>query len=357
MELNWAPRIPWSDDGPGAAPPQPPWPIDPPGGLAPLPPPGRTAPPGPGEATEDIAVGPIEEPEGPQAAKQDDKAKEPARSWLRQVSFRSRISILVGAAVGIAVAMAALVSYVAVGRQLERQATTNLDNAIGSASGLVAFQGTTGFVTQRVFNFQNQTGDSVQVITKTEVVSLQSGQPSNSRFFPMSTGAAQVLKNGPGGNAIIETVTATNGEPYRVASVPTAISGVVVQIGYPLTAVDNTLAFLRLMLVLVALGGVAVATGLGWAVGRTSMRPVEDLTLAAEHVAATQDLSATIDDDGNDELARLAAQLQRHACGPGIVEAPADTARFRRRARTTHTPHKSAHQHRGSYADQRPAVG
>jgi two-component system sensor histidine kinase MprB len=306
MELNWAPQSPWSDDGPGAAPPQPPWPIYPPGGLAPLPPPGGTAPPEPGGATEDIAAGPTEEPEGPQAAKQDDKAKVPTRSWLRQVSFRGRISILVGAAVGIAVAMAALVSYVAVGRQLERQATTNLDNAIGSASGLVAFEGTAEVVTPRVLNFQNQTGDSVQVITKTEVVSLQSGQPSNTRFFPMSAGAAQVLRDGPDGNAIIETVTATNGEPYRVASVPTSIPGVVVQIGYPLTAVDNTLAFLRLMLILVAIGGVAVATGLGWAVGRASMRPVEDLTLAAEHVAATQDLSATIDDDGNDELARLA---------------------------------------------------
>ncbi len=140
------------------------------------------------------------------AAKQDDKAKEPARSWLRQVSFRSRISILVGAAVGIAVALAALVSYVAVGRQLERQATTNLDNAISSAAGLVhvGFPEPRPYSPPRVFNFQNQTGDSVQVITKTEVISLQSGQPSNSRFFPMTAGAAQVLKNGPDGNAIIE---------------------------------------------------------------------------------------------------------------------------------------------------------
>jgi two-component system sensor histidine kinase MprB len=226
---------------------------------------------------------------------------------LRQVSFRSRVSILVGAAVGIAVALAALVSYVAVGRQLERQATTNLDNAIGSAPGLVhvGFPSPTISLPQ-VFNFQNQTGDSVQVITKTEVYSLESGQPSNNRFFPMTSDAAQVLKNGPDGTVIIETLTASNGERYRVASAPTAISGVVVQIGYPLTAVDNTLAFLSLMLILVALGGVAVATGLGWAVGRASMRPVEDLTLAAEHVAATQDLSATIDDEGNDELARLA---------------------------------------------------
>ncbi len=337
MELNWAPQSPWSDDVAGVATPQPAWPVYPPAEPAPSAPDVVPLPPWPREGSDDIVAAPGEGNGEPVAARHSDfeqdgaehdgaghdgagqdrpdgerKAKEPALAWLRQVSFRSRISILVGAAVGIAVAMAALVSYVAVGRQLERQATTNLDNAIASAGGLVyPVQGLNGavsaeVVTQRAFNFQNQTGDSVQVISNTEVISLQSGQASHTRLFPMSRGAAEVLKAGASGSAIIETVTATNGAQYRLASVPTPIPGVVVQIGYPLTAVDNTLAFLRLMLVLVALGGVAVATGLGWAVGRASMRPVEDLTLAAEHVAATQDLSATIDDEGNDELARLA---------------------------------------------------
>jgi two-component system sensor histidine kinase MprB len=312
MELNWAPQSPWSEDVAGVAAPQPPWPVYPPDEPGPPGPSEKAIPPWPSDDAGNTALGPGEEHGEPASAEQEtpergDKAKEPARSWLRQVSFRSRISILVGAAVGIAVAMAALVSYVAVGRQLERQATTNLDNALNSAAGLVhvGFSGAS-YSPAQLFNFQNQTGDSVQVITKTEVISLQSGQPSDTRFFPMTAGATQVLRNGPDGNAVIETLTATNGARYRVASVPTAITGVVVQIGYPLTAVNNTLAFLRLMLILVAVGGVAVATGLGWAVGRASMRPVEDLTLAAEHVAATQDLSATIDDEGNDELARLA---------------------------------------------------
>ena len=49
---------------------------------------------------------------------------------LREVSFRTRISVLVGVAVGVAVAMAALVSYVAVSRQLEQQANSNLQSAV-----------------------------------------------------------------------------------------------------------------------------------------------------------------------------------------------------------------------------------
>ncbi len=44
----------------------------------------------------------------------------------------------------------------------------------------------------------------------------------------------------------------------------------------------------------------------GYAIGRDTIRPVERLTAAAEHVAATQDLDSTIDDRGEDELARLA---------------------------------------------------
>ena len=73
-------------------------------------------------------------------------------------------------------------------------------------------------------------------------------------------------------------------------------------------------------LILVALGGVALAAGLGWAVGRASIRPVEDLTLAAEHVTATQDLSATINEEGNDELARLARSFNAMLAALAVVQ-------------------------------------
>ena len=52
--------------------------------------------------------------------------------------------------------------------------------------------------------------------------------------------------------------------------------------------------------------GVAIGVALGYAIGRDTIRPVERLTAAAEHVAATQDLDSTIDERGEDELARLA---------------------------------------------------
>jgi two-component system sensor histidine kinase MprB len=78
------------------------------------------------------------------------------------------------------------------------------------------------------------------------------------------------------------------------------------QIARPLSDIQHSLADLRRILWLVGLAGIAVAVGLGYLIGRATIRPVERLTAAAEHVAATQELDAKIDDDGQDELARLA---------------------------------------------------
>jgi hypothetical protein len=68
-------------------------------------------------------------------------------------------------------------------------------------------------------------------------------------------------------------------------------SGRVVQFAQPLTEVDDLLGHLRLILVLLGLGGIALAALLGQLVARAAVLPVRRLTRAAEHVAETQDLS------------------------------------------------------------------
>jgi two-component system sensor histidine kinase MprB len=78
------------------------------------------------------------------------------------------------------------------------------------------------------------------------------------------------------------------------------------QVARPLSDIQHTLADLRRILLLVALAGIGLAVGVGYVIGRATIRPVERLTKAAEHVAATQELDAEINDDGDDELARLA---------------------------------------------------
>ena len=77
----------------------------------------------------------------------------------------------------------------------------------------------------------------------------------------------------------------------------------------PLEEVDRTLRDLTFALVLVGLGGVALAVWLGLLVARAALTPVKQLTDAAEHVARTHDLSRRIRADRTDELSRLGASF------------------------------------------------
>lgn len=94
----------------------------------------------------------------------------------------------------------------------------------------------------------------------------------------------------------------------RVAIAPTSDDRAV-QFARPLDGVDATTNDLRTMLIVMGIGGVGVAALLALATSRTVLRPLARLTRAAEHVAATQDLGASIDLRRRDELGRLASTV------------------------------------------------
>jgi len=84
-----------------------------------------------------------------------------------------------------------------------------------------------------------------------------------------------------------------------------APGGAALMLAAPREDVDGALRRLLAILAGVSGAGVAAAAGLGVLVSRRALRPVERLTDATEHVAATQDLSRRIAVDGDDELARM----------------------------------------------------
>jgi two-component system, OmpR family, sensor histidine kinase MprB len=99
------------------------------------------------------------------------------------------------------------------------------------------------------------------------------------------------------------------GDHLRVLTAPMG-SGRAIQVARSLEEVDGTLHTLLLVLGLVSLGGVAVAAFLGWAISRTAMAPLAELTETTEHVARTSDLHHRIEVNGSrDELARLAGSF------------------------------------------------
>jgi two-component system, OmpR family, sensor histidine kinase MprB len=85
--------------------------------------------------------------------------------------------------------------------------------------------------------------------------------------------------------------------------------GAAVQVARPLTEVDASLERLGLFLLLIAVGGVAIAALLGLVVSRAALSPVRRLTEAAERVSETRDLTERIQVDGKDELSRLAVSF------------------------------------------------
>jgi two-component system, OmpR family, sensor histidine kinase MprB len=111
----------------------------------------------------------------------------------------------------------------------------------------------------------------------------------------------------PSTPALLRTVT-VDGVDYRLITVGWR-RGVAVQIARDLSEIDDTLSGLRLRLGALVLGGVAMATLLGWWLAGRIVRPVRRLRGAAEQIAVTQDLSTPLPTDGPGEVGSLARSL------------------------------------------------
>jgi two-component system, OmpR family, sensor histidine kinase MprB len=226
-------------------------------------------------------------------------------AWLRRKSFRVRLSALVAAAVGVAVALTALASYLAVHHELYRQVDSSLN---GEVSFLVSTQGDLRGQDQ-AGNFLQRFNDSLLNFIGPDGTPITLDPFLSTSTLPVNKSDLTVATAGAGAGPRFRNIT-YQGQSYRLltvgADVQPAGTTAAIQIARPLTDINHSLADLRLILWIAALSGIAVAVGLGYLVGKATIRPVERLTAAAEHVAATQDLDSTIDEQGEDELARLA---------------------------------------------------
>ncbi|MGH9056744.1 MAG: ATP-binding protein [Acidimicrobiales bacterium] len=222
--------------------------------------------------------------------------------WLRRISFRVRLGTLVAVAVGMTLALASFASYVAVRHQLFSQVDSSLRTEVASATQLSPGE---VFNANRVADFLHRHGNGLfQVLAPDGSVLIA---PSlTARPLPVTQSQAALVGTDHGSSLASITY---DGEQYRVLTEGGYSLGgapVAIQVARPLSDINHSLSDLRLILWVVALSGIAVAVGAGYLVGRATMRPVVRLTAAAEHVAETQDLEARIDEDGDDELARLA---------------------------------------------------
>jgi two-component system, OmpR family, sensor histidine kinase MprB len=111
--------------------------------------------------------------------------------------------------------------------------------------------------------------------------------------------AAAGTTNGP------YDATSADGRHVRIYTIGVT-AGYAVLSTRDLTEVDATLRRLGLSLLVITGLGCLAAFGIGLVVARAGLRPINRLTGAAEHVAATLDLDQPMAVAGNDEVARLA---------------------------------------------------
>jgi two-component system sensor histidine kinase MprB len=210
--------------------------------------------------------------------------------------------LLAAIAVAIAIALAAGIAYVTVQNRLFDEADRSLREQAMRAADFSVRPGALPFGGQPAPDPFPRSDQYVQIIGVDGTISAPSGQTVE---LPVDAEDRAIAGNGNG--AVIRNVS-VDGEHLRMITVATR-DGALVQLAKPLVEIDNTLASLRITLALVALGGIALAAVLGFIVARAVLLPVERLTAAAEHVAETQDLDASIDVDRSDELGRLAASF------------------------------------------------
>ncbi|HVM67035.1 MAG TPA: HAMP domain-containing sensor histidine kinase [Acidimicrobiales bacterium] len=208
--------------------------------------------------------------------------------WVERLSLRLRLVLAAAIAVAVAVVLVAGGAYVLARHELYSQVDSSLRSDAASLNRTPLERGT-------------RLGFSLQVLDPAGNV-LFGGQ------LPV-TSADRAVAAGDRSYAFHDTTV--DGNHFRVYTIPVVgpEGASAAQLAVPLDAVDHTLSHLAAWLTLLGAVGIALAAVLGLLVARAALAPVNRLTSDAERVAATMDLSSTIEVEGADEIARLGQAL------------------------------------------------
>jgi two-component system sensor histidine kinase MprB len=219
------------------------------------------------------------------------------------MSLRTQLTLLTALSVAIAVVAVSLAAYFAASNRLRGQIDDALHaraTIVEDAPGLPRAEPGDLPRGARPRDPFGQTDTFFQVIDSSgNIVRAPANQEVK---LPVSADDVAVANNAH--TAFMRDVNA-GGMHLRLITSP-GQTGEAVQVARSLSEVDASLSDLRNILLGVSGAGVAFAAIVGLVVAQRSLRPVARLTAAAEHVASTQNLEATIEVNRNDEIGRLA---------------------------------------------------
>ncbi|MFH8383714.1 sensor histidine kinase [Kitasatospora sp. NPDC018058] len=233
--------------------------------------------------------------------------------WLRSRSLRGRLTFLSAAAVAVAIAMSALACWFIVDKQLYGQVRTDLASAPLAAGGV------------RSLTCYPTPEDALEHQRVSSMPEISGAVPRDTQFLSaagicLPPGAAKAIVSEPddlaalrlkSGQSIIRNGKYTNGEPamIRLTASHNFTTPVVVMIATPTQPIEDSLRGLAILLGAVSLGGILLAAVAGRLVAHSSLKPVDQLTDAVEHIARTEEVGTTIPVHGDDEIARLSTSF------------------------------------------------
>ena len=230
------------------------------------------------------------------------------------MTFRGRLVLAATAAVLVVVVLGSLATYLVAYNSLVGSVDVNLSN------GVVATLDAEGGTPRIDNNYcSSSPGECIQVVDHTGQVVSGFGQSlavtGTVRSVAASAGKAPetFFSTTVNGVDVREVVAAlAPGFEYTVVAGSEVLpEGGALQLTTSLTGVNQELRHLAVALWLIVLVGITVAVLLGLAVGRTVLRPLNNLTRTIEELADTTNVSRRLDPGGPDELGRLRRAFNR----------------------------------------------
>jgi two-component system sensor histidine kinase MprB len=219
------------------------------------------------------------------------------------MSLRTRWAVTLAVITALAVGLALAFSIVLIGNQLRRQVDADLSDRVAA-------------IPRSLRDFLSDSpprSDGRRPVDFDAVIQLVTpdgapiGFPSDP-VLPIDDATTR-LAAGRGPNAI-RTVS-VDGVSYRM--ITSHIGGPnregAVQIAIDISDIDRALIALRRRLAVLWLAASAAAALTGWLAARGAVKPIEQLTAAAEHVAETERLDVALNSDAPAEIGRLATSF------------------------------------------------
>lgn len=218
------------------------------------------------------------------------------------MNLRTRFAVITG---GLVLVLATAMSYGAyriAAQQLENQVQTSLNQR---ASRILDIVSRPGFTWNEAFGRSpaNQAIMQTEVDAITQVV-LPGGQILGRNEYPQLPVTNDEKKLDPVNHRIHRSTITIDNHEFRVLSVA-APDGSLIQVAKDTQILVNARSGMRTWFPIFAAIAVVVSALFGWLFAGRVSKPIEELALTAESIAATQDLDQTISTTGSGEVAQL----------------------------------------------------